>query len=203
MKLSHHDKALEAATIEHQRVHELHSEAANLLSQLEAKFSGSAMHNSRLIEARAIAELDGEEPPEAELIDTQQLRAQIEEQVRRAQVFQKGRIEASRALQEARTARDKAYRAAYRGYAETLLPSPAVSLRQERPSLSDFGDVTLGQVWQAYLLHHAGGVSFHPRDFGEFSGKLFALPDPAEAWPDLRDTAVLWAEDQTDTDEAA
>lgn len=203
MTLSQHDTALQHAHADAERTGQLHRTAKADLEAKQLELHRAPHINEALAEQIAAAELDGEDAPAGQMIDADLLARQVPILKKRASVFLKGWQDASEHLIEVRKERSRAYGAAYMARAETILPRPAPSLRTERPSLHDYGSVTVEQLWQAYLLRNAGRVSRNPNDFGAFMGSLFAMPQPADDWPALRDEAIVWAEDGQEQGKAA
>lgn len=203
MTLSEWDEALNEAKAAQEHAAGLYRAAKEALEAEELELHRAPSKNEDLAQAIALSELDGTDAPTEKPVDIAALERKVAVLRTRAATFGNGMIEASNHQARVTEQRQAAYKSAYREKAQSFLPQANPSLRRSRPSLHDFGNIKLDELWAAYLLTHGGNVSRNPNSFGEFMGSLFAMPDVGDDWPAIRDEAVVWYEDQSTNEVAA
>lgn len=195
MNFADYDQAVRNAQDREQRAQRLFADHRTKVEKLSLQLHHAPRLNEELAEQIAQAAVDDLPAPDGTMIDINSLKRQAEILAGQTAIFQN-------ALEDATTARAKAerdrydfYLAWWRAYARTKVPEQK-TLRQPRPGLPDFFGTTLADIFSAYVLDHAGQSSADPRAFGEYVGRLFALPRPGDIWPELRAEANAWAADQ-------
>lgn len=197
MKLDEWNNRLAEAETRHETAKAKHYDHQKQVEALKLEIHRAPHRNEELAELQALAVVNGEAAPDGEMIDVEALKRQLAILEKQAPIFTKAFQDASRHKSETEQARISAYRRGWWEFADQKLPRPK-TIRQSRPSLSDYKDVTVGDLFDVYLLRSDGRISGDPRRFGEFVASLFSLPHPDSRWPDVRKEANAWTKKMED-----